>query len=147
MRCFSSLEIKGHVVGCDSPEVAMSYNDIGGVYKSRGDYDNALLRYQKRLKIKLRAYGQGHLLVDESYNNIGIVYQRQGKQEEASEQFQKSLEIRIRVYGQDHPLVADTKYGMCESMKCTTRWIWRASSFSSANGYASRCMNLATGGR
>jgi len=66
-----SLEIRNRVFGCDSAEVAMSYNNIGNVYRKQGDNENALRQYHKSLEIMLRVYGQKHPLVAGSYHNIG----------------------------------------------------------------------------
>ncbi len=38
--------------------MAMSYNNIGNAYYSKGDYDEALQYYGKALQIQLKALGE-----------------------------------------------------------------------------------------
>jgi len=42
------------------PLVAASYNNIGVVYRKKGDLENALLQYQKALEVYLAVHGQEH---------------------------------------------------------------------------------------
>jgi tetratricopeptide (TPR) repeat protein len=85
------------------PDVATSFINIGAVYEGKGDFENALVQYQKGLEIKTRAFGSDHLDVAESYNNIGLVYDRQGKYDEAMEYYQKDLDITVRLVGRRPP--------------------------------------------
>jgi tetratricopeptide (TPR) repeat protein len=45
------------VLGPDSIDVATSFNNIGSVYWSKGDYDRALENYNKSLAIQTKVLG------------------------------------------------------------------------------------------
>jgi len=94
--------------GDDHQDVAACYGNIGNVYSVQGNYDEALVQFQKSLKIRIRVFGCEHEEVAISYNNIGNVYAMQGDHKNALLQFQKSLEITSRVFGCDSAEVAQT---------------------------------------
>jgi tetratricopeptide (TPR) repeat protein len=81
----------------DHLDVAASYNGLGNVYDSLGQYEEALEYYQKSLDIKIRVVGGDQLDVAASYNNVAIIYEAQGKREEALAMHAKSLDIRTRI--------------------------------------------------
>jgi tetratricopeptide (TPR) repeat protein len=65
------LALEGH----DSPDLAASYNNIGNVYDSQGQYEEALELQTKSLDINTRIHGgDNHLSVAASYNGLGNVY-------------------------------------------------------------------------
>ena len=53
--------------------MADSFNNIGVVYKKKGDLENALVQHQKALEIRTRVFGFEHPDVAASYINIGSV--------------------------------------------------------------------------
>ena len=100
------LNIRLSVFGESHPYVARSYNNIGYVYYSLGEYAKALEYLEKSLDISLEIYGDSHPDVATSYNNIGSAYNRLGKYAKALEYYEKSLTIRLEIYGDSHPDVA-----------------------------------------
>ena len=92
--------------GEQHPYVALSYNNIGGVYSSQGNYSQALEYCHKALEIWLAVFGEQHPNVALSYNNIGAVYNSQGNYSQALEYYNKALEIWLAVFGEQHPYVA-----------------------------------------
>ena len=74
--------------------MADSYNNIGEVYRRKGDLENALLQHQRALEIRTRVFGSEHPDVATSCNNIGAVYLEKGDLENALLQFQRALEGR-----------------------------------------------------
>ncbi|MDD6494639.1 MAG: tetratricopeptide repeat protein, partial [Bacteroidales bacterium] len=101
-----SLKTRLAIFGETHPDVAQSYNNIGSVYDSQGDYVQALEMYQQSLKINLAIFGDTHPDVAGSYNNIGGVYSSQGNYVQALEMYQRSLKIRMAIFGETHPAVA-----------------------------------------
>ena len=69
-----SLKIYLAIFGETHPDVATSYNNMGGVYDSQGDYAKALEMYQQSLKIRLAIFGETHPAVATIYSNIGVAY-------------------------------------------------------------------------
>jgi tetratricopeptide (TPR) repeat protein len=53
--------------------VATSYNNIGLVWKTKGEYDKALEFYQQCLDIQLKSFGPEHLDVASTKSNIDEV--------------------------------------------------------------------------
>jgi len=70
-------------------QVAQSYNGIGAVYHSLGQYERALEYYQKYLDITIKISGQESPDVAKSYSCIGDVYRSLGQHEQALKYHQK----------------------------------------------------------
>ena len=84
-------------------DTTSSYNNIGVVYYSQGDYDKALEYYSKTLAIREKVLGTEHPNTARSYGNIGVVYKNQGDYDKALEFFTKDLAICEKVLGTEHP--------------------------------------------
>lgn len=55
------MEIDLKVYGTEEhPDISNNYSNIGGVYRSKGDYDIALKYYEKALDIAISFLGEGH---------------------------------------------------------------------------------------
>ena len=67
------VKTKGRMV----PNVARSYNNIGLVYDSQGDYAHALEYFQKALDIRRKVYGEGHPKVVKMKELINTVIEEQ----------------------------------------------------------------------
>jgi tetratricopeptide (TPR) repeat protein len=74
---------------------ASSLNNIGAIYKSKGNISEALEYYQKSLKIKEEMGNK--LGVAGTLNNIGTIYKSQGNISRAMEYYQKSLQIKLEI--------------------------------------------------
>ena len=99
-RCLKQALLQG---GENNEWVATSYNSIGAVYDSQGDYPKALEYYQKALDIYERVLDKDHPDVATSYNNIGAVYKSQGDNPKALEYYKKALDIFKKLLGVEHP--------------------------------------------
>lgn len=85
-------------LGSEHPHVAISNNNIGLIWDSKGDYDKALGLYEKCLVIKLKKFGSEHLDVATSYDNIGGIFDSKGDYDKALENYEKCLAIQIKTY-------------------------------------------------
>ena len=103
-----ALVIREKVLGADHPDTATTYNNIGLVYYSLGDYEKALEWYEKALAIQEKVLGADHPVTAATYNNIGLVYYSLGEHEKALEWYEKALAIREKVLGAGHPSTATT---------------------------------------
>ena len=95
-------------LGTDTADVVFNrlYNNLGIVYRKRGDYDRAV-RYAKRaLAIKLLNSPPEHPSVGKYYSNIGRALAAQGRYEEALPYMHQSLEHSRASYGERHPSTA-----------------------------------------
>ncbi len=72
--------------------IANSYNNIGIVHDIQGNYEKAIMYYQKYLKICEELGDKKGM--GSSFGNIGIVHQNQGNYEKAIMYYQKSLKIK-----------------------------------------------------
>ena len=79
----------------NSLTVANSYNNIGCVYREKGDSDKALEQYQRALTIQ-EVDVPNSLTVATTYINIGLVYADKGDLDKALEYHQRALTIRDR---------------------------------------------------
>ena len=106
-------------MGIEHPDTAATYDNIGQVYYSQGDYTKALEYYFKALDIKEKVLGKEHPSTATSYNNIGGGYYSQGDYTKALEYLQKAFDIRKQKLGSDHPYTKGTKEGLefCQFMK------------------------------
>jgi tetratricopeptide (TPR) repeat protein len=100
--------IREKVFGPDHPSVATTLNNLAGLYRAQGKYDEALPFYQRSLEIRENKLGKDHPDVAQSLNNLAAIYDSQGKYDEALPFYQRSLEIRENKLGKDHPDVATT---------------------------------------
>jgi len=66
-------------------------NDLGFVYRNKGEWDKAIEYYQRSLEIKEKV-GDEHGM-STTFNNLGSVYQDKGEWDKAIEYYQRSLEI------------------------------------------------------
>eukprot|EP00292_Cryptomonas_paramecium_P003867 CAMPEP_0113728054 /NCGR_PEP_ID=MMETSP0038_2-20120614/41626_1 /TAXON_ID=2898 /ORGANISM="Cryptomonas paramecium" /LENGTH=749 /DNA_ID=CAMNT_0000659433 /DNA_START=120 /DNA_END=2366 /DNA_ORIENTATION=+ /assembly_acc=CAM_ASM_000170 len=108
------LERRIKTFGNSHVEVAMTYNNMAGVYQKLGQLDKALETYEKALEIYIPALGNSHTSVANTYNNMGVVYEKLGQYEKALEMYQKDLEITIAALGNSHADVATTYNNMGE---------------------------------
>ncbi len=78
MKC---LNIQMARYGDNNFNLAITYSNIGGVYKNQGKLEEALEMYMKCLNIKKAHFGDNNFNLAITYNCIGGVYHNQGKLE------------------------------------------------------------------
>ncbi len=102
------LALAASLEGQEDGDTAAVYNNIGSMYKDRGDYENALKYYLKDLAISEKVLGMEHPKTATPYNNIGLVYCEMGNYENALEYFMKALVIVEKVLGREHTYTITT---------------------------------------
>ena len=100
------ISIAEELYGKEDKNTAASYNEIGLVYRAKGDYSKALECYLKALAIREKVFGTEHPDTATTYNNIGLVYNEQGDYGKALEYYFKDLAICEKVLGTEHPSTA-----------------------------------------
>jgi len=80
-----ALITRKKIFGEEHPNVAASYNNLGGVYRAIGQYIEAKEYLQKALIIIKEIFGGGHDNVAGSYNNLAGVYHALRQYSEAKE--------------------------------------------------------------
>ena len=98
----SQIALSEEIYGAESPETAMSYNNIGTVLLYQGESSQALSYHLKALAIIKRVLGTDYPVTATYYHNVGEVLNSQGNYPQALDYYQKALFIRERVLGKDH---------------------------------------------
>ena len=74
-------------------EAATTYNNLGMIYISMGQFDQALLSLQKTLELRTKIYGDRSLEVANSWNNLSELYKVQAqfiREKKLEEELQKA---------------------------------------------------------
>ena len=84
-----SLSIYEKALGPDHPNVAISLNNLAGLYNDLGDYSKAEPLYKRSLAIREKALGPDHPDVAISLNNLAGLYLADGRTGKAFNIFKK----------------------------------------------------------
>ncbi|KAK3233603.1 hypothetical protein CYMTET_56109, partial [Cymbomonas tetramitiformis] len=121
-----AADIQKQVLDCRGPDqaadiqeqVAVSLNNLAGVLKEQGHYDEAVPYYKECIKIRSKLDGNHDVETVElaaNLNNLAEVFRSQGRFKEAGPLlkkaeplYQRALSIRREKYGAQHPEVAET---------------------------------------
>ncbi|HET6583899.1 MAG TPA: serine/threonine-protein kinase [Nannocystaceae bacterium] len=85
---------------------------IGSVEFAKGDYEAALVQYERGIALEEKLSGPDHPDVASKLHNLGGTLARLGRHEEALALRQRSLAIMLKHRGPDHPQVADHTRGV-----------------------------------
>jgi tetratricopeptide (TPR) repeat protein len=96
------LTIKERVKGKDAIDCATTLNNIGSVYKNKGDYEQALLHYQRCLTIQERVKGKDAIDCATTLYNISFVYSKLKQNELAKSAAERSYKISLKILGEQH---------------------------------------------
>jgi len=101
-----ALAMAEKTLGPDHPDVAISLNNLKGLYREQGQYAQAEPLFKRALAIDEKALGPDHPDVATGLNNLAGLYCEQGHYAQAEPLFKRALAIREKALGPDHPLVA-----------------------------------------
>ena len=87
-------------------ELAYSLDNLAGIYKSQGKYEQAESLYLQALILRRKLLGEEHLHVANSLNNLAGLYYSQGRYEEAESLYLQALELARKLLGEEHLHVA-----------------------------------------
>ncbi len=107
-----AIEIRESVLGSEHPDVAASLNNLGEVFRMKGDYTRTEQLYKRALEIREKALGPEHPDAVSSLNNLAILHYLRGKFDQAEQLYKRALEIREKVLGPEHRDVATTLNNM-----------------------------------
>jgi CHAT domain-containing protein/tetratricopeptide (TPR) repeat protein len=106
--CRGTMEIRGELLGKDSPGYATSLANLAEIYRAMGDYARAEPLYRQALEIDKRALGEVHPLYATILNNLALLYHGIGDYAQAVPLLRNALEIRKRALGESHPDYANS---------------------------------------
>ncbi len=112
-----ALKVAEDTFGLGHPNVAISLNNLAGLYISKGNYAEIEPLYKRALEIVEKALGPDHPDVAISLKNLAELYYNQGRYAEAEPLYKSSLKILEKVLGPDHPEVAIMLEHMAELYK------------------------------
>ena len=73
-----------------------------------GDYNNALMYYEKAYVIKKLIYGNDHLEIATTLNHMGNLHKYRGQYDMALMLHSEVLGLKTKLYGENHPSVQTT---------------------------------------
>ena len=91
LKTHHSNLIKQHL----KKSLASALNNIGLIFSNKGKLQQALMYYQKSLKIQ-QEFGE-KTGISTTFNNIGLIYKNQGDIPKALEYYHKALQLREEI--------------------------------------------------
>lgn len=98
------LKTKGH----KHPDISTAYRNIASTYDMQGDFNNALVYYNKAWLMAQKLFGEESLEVATIVNGIGIVHSNKGDFPKAMELYNLALNIRKNYLEPNHPLIGQS---------------------------------------
>ncbi|MCP9450761.1 MAG: tetratricopeptide repeat protein [Nitrospira sp.] len=89
-----ALQVAEQNVGPDHPEVAISLNNLAGLYRAQGQYATAEPLYTRSLAIREKPLGPDHPHVATSLENLAALYRTTHRDSEAQPLEQRAAKIR-----------------------------------------------------
>ena len=89
--------------GVQSAEYATQINNLAGVVRAQGRYEEAERLYREALEIGRATIGARHPSYATHLNNLALVVEAQGRYEEAEALYREALEIDRATIGERHP--------------------------------------------
>ena len=87
-------------------DLAASLNNLAGLYRATGRYNEAEPLYKQSLEFIKGILGDNHPYFATSLNNLAGLYKSTGHYSKAEVLYQQALELRKRLLGENHPDVA-----------------------------------------
>lgn len=92
-----ALKIREKHFAANSLEIAVSKNNIAGVYFQLGQWDKAEQLYLEVHKVYTDNPKVQQVRVADNYNNLGSIYYMKGKYDDAADYFEKAVAIYRKV--------------------------------------------------
>ena len=89
-------------LGINHLETAISYNNLGGFYRSNNQHEKAKLFYQKAFDIRNKLLGKGHADTAMSYYNLAGLYRTMGYYQKAKLLYVEAFKIRKKLLHRNH---------------------------------------------
>ena len=101
-----ALDINEKTFGPESKYVALTLNQLAGLYNSLGDYLKAVPLYKRALKINENIFGAEHEYVAFTLIKLAASYHSLGQYDKAEPLYKRALVIYEKALGPEHPNVA-----------------------------------------
>jgi len=132
-----ALDVWGKVLGEDHEDYGVALNNLGELYRARGDYSAAEEYLRRALELWRKKYGETHPAYASSLNNLALLYVEKGDAAAAEQLNLQAIEIRKKTIGENHPLFAQSlnnlakvyeeqeRYADAESLLLRALNIWK----------------------
>jgi len=90
----------------DESERGHIYHLLGWAKYNQGEYTDAIILYEKTLRIYKKPLSPNNLRLGDCYNNIGLVYEEMSEHQKALSYYEKSLDIKQQSLPSNHLHVA-----------------------------------------
>lgn len=126
-------------------EWAITCDDLGNLYRLRGEYNTADRLYKAALDTKATILGKQHLSLANSYDSLGVLCLDKKEYDDAESYFADALEITERIQPPEHPqvydrldklarcLILEKKYEEAEKLYIRAQDLWKADPRKSGN--------------
>jgi len=103
--CFKKRSLAGRerVLGPEHPETLISVNNLAGLFRAQGRYDEAEPLYKRALAAKERVLGPEHFDTLVSVHSLATLFKLQGRYSEAELLYKRAVEGSERAIGPEHP--------------------------------------------
>jgi tetratricopeptide (TPR) repeat protein len=98
-----ALELREKALGPESPDVAVSLNNLAIIYRDKGDYAKAEPMFQRALDIREKVFGPNHPEVARALSNLASLYLDKGDYARAEPLLINARDIRMNTLGPEHP--------------------------------------------
>lgn len=93
------IETNYYGVSKPRPDVALTKNALGLLFKAQGEYDEAIRYCSEALNIWQHIYGDMHTHTAVAHLNLGVLYRECNRYQEAITELEEALQILVRVQG------------------------------------------------
>jgi tetratricopeptide (TPR) repeat protein len=106
--------IREEALGPDHPDTAVTLDNLGKLYRAKGDYAKAEEFYLRALMIREKARGPDHPDTAMTLDNLAELYRTKGDNAKAEQFHQRALWIREKALGREQldPTVDKDKPGV-----------------------------------
>ena len=102
------MTIQKKLLGIDNPYTALTLQELGRLFQSKGEFELARHNIEYALGIQQRIFGLNHPAIGLSFHNLGELYEKMGNLQIAHFYYKQALEVRIHILGENHPSTIGT---------------------------------------
>jgi tetratricopeptide (TPR) repeat protein len=118
----SSRDHSCKVLGEEHPDVAASLNNLAGLLRAQGKYDEALIYANQSLHINNRILGNEHPSTLTSIAWVADILQAKGDYAAAEPLLRQVISERTRILGNEHPEVASALNNLAGSLEAQGKY-------------------------
>lgn len=91
-----SIAIEEEVFGKDHSLVAVGYHNLSLLLIKTGNYDEAIVKAEKALEIKKKAFGEKSTTLSDTYGTLAYIYEQAGNLNEAKNSYLNNMDLNAK---------------------------------------------------